>query len=140
MRDETNLFDPDNNELKELGKMLSDTINKLMEANEETNAPNVYRELLTFENRENGRNEWVQINVSANFNPLYFCKDKATFTSYIPAQLGKELTEEKIATMKKVTALLMDNNVDGKLVESVLDLMEANVYSELNLLSATIDK
>jgi len=120
----------DKDGLTELGKQVQDAISKMMHLrnNYTVTFPTMVRELLTFENRDNGANEWVQVNISCTYEPVYFNDDSITALCWLPIELGNEITTTFMDGLQAQVKLLQEANVDKELINRFIDVAEDSLY------------
>lgn len=115
----------DNDGLIKLGKQVQDSIKDMMHLHVNGDTfPNMVRNFMCFENRVNNKNEWIQVNLSLTYDPLYFNDDECTLFYWLPPKMGNEITDKYTDGLKDIVKLLIEAQVDGRVIDRILDISE----------------
>lgn len=118
-----NIYALDDNGLKELGKQVQECIREMMYLHtNDDRFPNMVRNLMCFENRENNSNEWVQANISLTYDPLCFNDDDCTLLYWLPPYVADKIFDHYRDGARSMVMLLMEAQVDDAVIDRLLEI------------------
>lgn len=95
----------------------------------------MHRELIAFENRRDGRNEWVQAVVSIVTDPMYFYPDGQSHTGWAPLPLSSEVIRCASDMLLRILDTLQANDVPGTVCAQVVDASEQHMVKLAQLIN-----
>ena len=128
---------PTSGDHRELGQLTAATIERLVTLyNARKHRDTVmHRELIAFENRQHGRNEWVQAVVSIITDPLQFYTDGQSHTGWCPLPVSSAVMRQTGDMLLKVLDILQANGVPATVVSQIVDATEGDMIKLAHLLN-----
>lgn len=92
-------------------------------------------QLLTFENRENGANEWLQVSLSITNDATTFTGDHEIRRGWAPPQIGTEVIKRIADLMLEVIDICEGESIKASVAQKITDAATVRVVDIAKLIS-----